>query len=168
MASELSESDREVWRTFYLMRRQLDRALERQLQQDASISMPDYEILVALVNAPERRLRARDLGELVAWEKSRLSHHVSRMVQRGLIGKVECGDDARGVWVTMTEEGTRAVLAAMSEHTSALRTYFFDALRPGDLAMIKDVSGRVLDAIDSPVCDILDEQVAGQAVERSA
>ena len=154
---KVAESDWEVWKTFQIMRRQLDRALEKQLQRDSNISGPDYELLLTLSNAPDRQLRARDLGELVGWEKSRISHQVSRMETRGLVERRECGDDARGVWITLTIEGRRAVVGAMRDHTKAIREYFFDALTPEQLAVIGAVSTNVLEAIDPPACSILEE-----------
>lgn len=152
--SEVSQADWDVWRGFMMMRRQLERTLEKQLQSDASLSMPDYEILLTLFNSKDKQLRARDLGEIIAWEKSRISHQVSRMEQRGLVKRVECGDDARGVWVTLTSEGSRSVLGAMRDHTRTIREYFFDVLSADELATLKGITANVLDAIDPPACDI--------------
>ncbi|MEP6478198.1 MAG: MarR family winged helix-turn-helix transcriptional regulator [Rhodoglobus sp.] len=158
--SEVPQADWEVWKNFMVMRRQLERALERQLQSDASLSMPEHEILLTLFRSKDKQLRARDLGETIAWEKSRVSHQVSRMEQRGLVKRVECGDDARGVWVTLTPEGSRAVLGAMRDHTRTIRKYFFDVLSADELATLKRITGNVLDAIDPPACDELDEKSA--------
>ena len=88
--SEVTEEEWAVWRTFYAMRRQLDRALEDQLQRDAGISGADYEILLALFTSRDRRLRSRDLVDRIGWEKSRISHQVTRMESRGLVERSEC------------------------------------------------------------------------------
>ena len=88
--SDISEADWSVWRSFVMMRRQLDRALEHRLQEDAGISGPDFEILLSLFKAPDNQLRARDLVELLGWEKSRVSHQVTRMVARGLVEREVC------------------------------------------------------------------------------
>jgi DNA-binding MarR family transcriptional regulator len=138
------------------MRRQLDRALERRLQRDAGVSAADYGILIAVYESPDKRRRSRELAEILAWEKSRVSHQVSRMEDRGLVEKVPCEDDARGSWVTLTVDGKRAVLGASRDHTMAIREYFFDILTEEDLESLKDISTRVLGAIDPAVCDILD------------
>jgi len=65
--------------------------------RDAGISQADFIVLGRLSEAPDRRLRTGELAELLAWEKSRVSHQLKRMVQRGLVTREECGDDARGV-----------------------------------------------------------------------
>jgi len=50
---------------------------------DAGLSLGDFDVLVALSEAPGQRLRAFELAAVLEWEKSRLSHHVRRMEQRG-------------------------------------------------------------------------------------
>jgi DNA-binding MarR family transcriptional regulator len=142
----LTESEYEVWRAFYHMRRHLDRALDLQLQRDSSISAPEYEILLALSRAPERQLRVKDIGIVIGWEKSRVSHQVTRMEKRGLLSRSDCSTDARGSWIGLTADGRRSVLGAMRGHTAAIRRYFFDVLG-GDGEDLKALSERVVQAI---------------------
>lgn len=134
------------------MRRQLDLTLERRLQADAGISSADFAILVSLHEQPERRLRAGRIGDIIGWEKSRVSHQLKRMEQRGLVSRAECDDDARGVWIELTPDGRRAVLAAMRDHAEAIRQYFFDQVTEDERALLLSVSQRVLDTINPPVC----------------
>jgi DNA-binding MarR family transcriptional regulator len=152
-----------AWRDFLAMRRQLDRALEQQLQRDAGLSASDYSVLLTLFESPDRRLRGRDLGELLAWEKSRVSHQVSRMEARGLVDRQECPEDARGTWVGITPDGRRTLLRAMRDHGATLRKYFFDVVRPEELELLQSLSKRVLETIDPPACDIADSLGASPA-----
>ena len=159
--SRVTPDEWDVWRAFFSMRKQLDLALERQLQHDAGISLPDYEILLTLFQAEDKHLRARELGALVGWEKSRISHQVTRMERRGLVERTDCDTDARGTWIGITTDGQRAILGAMSEHAANIRRYFFDVLTTDEQAVLKDMSGRVLDAIDPPTCEELDSEQFG-------
>lgn len=152
MTAEVDEGDRALWRAFTLMRRQLDLTLERRLQADAGISTADYEILVSLAESPEQRLRAGQIGDLIGWEKSRVSHQISRMEQRGLVKREECGDDARGVWVALTDEGAAARNAAFRDRKDAVNEYFFDALNDDDKTALMAITTRVLDTINPPIC----------------
>lgn len=154
--SEISDAEWEVWRTFYAMRRQLDRALEKQLQQDAGISGPDYEVLLALFEAKDKRLRARDLGEILGWEKSRISHQVSRMSSRGLVARTECDEDLRGTWISLSIDGRRAILGAMRQHVATIRELFFDVLSDDEKAGLLNASVKVLDAINPEACQLMD------------
>jgi DNA-binding MarR family transcriptional regulator len=153
MSSVVTPEEWDVWRTFHSMRRKLDLALERQLQRDADISAADFGILGALFEAPNRQLRARDLGRRLSWEKSRISHQVSRMEKRGLLERRECETDLRGSWIGLTNDGTRAVLGAMRDHAATLRRYFFDVLDPAELEAFKAISNRVIDVIEPEICD---------------
>lgn len=151
--SAVSPDEWETWRAIYSMRKQLDLTLERQLHRDADISLPDYEVLLELYSAEDRQLRARELGTRLGWEKSRLSHQVTRMERRGLLERTNCDTDARGTWILITTGGRRAVLAAIREHATNMRKYFFDVATAEELEVMRGVAGRVLDAIDPQPCD---------------
>jgi DNA-binding MarR family transcriptional regulator len=153
--SSVTSAEWDVWRSFHTMRRQLDLALERGLQQDAKISMPDFEVLLALFEATNNQLRARELGTLISWEKSRLSHQVTRMEARGLVERTECDTDARGTWIGITQKGRLTILGAMRDHARTIRRLFFDVMTDGELTTLQDVSARVIAAIDPPDCDVL-------------
>ena len=108
--TELSDEDWGLWRDFVAMHRHLARELDRQLQRDAAISQADFSVLLVLSEAPDRKLRTGELAELLAWEKSRVSHQVARMESRGLLERTECDTDGRGTWVGLTNEGRRTLL----------------------------------------------------------
>ena len=143
----------EVWRAFHSMRKRLDLAIERQLHEVAGISEPDYEILITLFESPEKQLRSRELGAATGWEKSRLSHQLTRLEKRELVERVECDTDARGTWILITPAGSRAVLGAIREHAAMIRTLFFDLISDEEKATFREVSERVIDAIDPAPCD---------------
>ena len=153
MTAETTVAERELWRSFYIMRRQLELTLERRLQADAGISTADYEILIALFNSPEKRLRAGQIGDLIGWEKSRVSHQITRMEQRELVKREECGDHARGVWIVLSADGNRAVLGAERDRRDAVRQYFFDVLTEEEKETLATISRKVLDTIRPPICD---------------
>jgi DNA-binding MarR family transcriptional regulator len=153
----ISAVEWDAWHQFTAMRWQLDRALERQLQRNSGLSGPDYHVLITLFGAKNRRLRARDLGDLLAWEKSRVSHQVSRMESRGLVDRQECPEDARGTWIGITAEGRRTVLGAMRGHSESLRRYFLDVVTEPELELLRGISARVLGAIDPHACSTIEE-----------
>ncbi|MBC7589531.1 MAG: MarR family transcriptional regulator [Salinibacterium sp.] len=153
MIGTSTKKERELWRSFLVMRRQLDLTLERRLQADAGISTADFEILDSLIDDPTNRLRAGQIGDIIGWEKSRVSHQITRMQRRGLVRREECGDDARGVWIVLTAEGSRAVLAATRDRDSALREYVFNVLSDDEKSTLNSISHKVLDIINAPICD---------------
>jgi DNA-binding MarR family transcriptional regulator len=150
----------EIWRAFHAMWKRLDLAIERQLHEVSGISEPDYEILITLFESPKNQLRSRELGTATGWEKSRLSHQLTRLERRGLVARSDCDTDARGTWITITPDGRRAILGAIREHADSIRRLFFDVVTDDEKAMFKDVAERVLEAIDPPECAIEDAEVA--------
>lgn len=144
--AQVSDAEWAAWKSFMLMHRALDRRLGDRLQHNSGLSIPDYAVLLPLWEHPDHRIRAGELARAMGWEKSRLSHQLGRLEDRGLVTKEECGDDLRGKWIVITAAGRRAVLGAMRDHNHAIREYFFDLLDAGELATLKSFSDRVLAA----------------------
>src|SRR5688572_12398941 len=104
----LTEREERAWRALQFMQMRLEGELARQLVRDSGLSYPDYLVLVALTDRPEGRMRLFELAEILGWEKSRVSHQVGRMVDRGLVKKERCEDDRRGAYVVVSTSGRKA------------------------------------------------------------
>src|SRR5690242_16912748 len=102
-------------------------ALTRELQRDSGLSGPDYDVLVKLSEAPDHRLRAYELGAATGWEKSRLSHHLTRMEQRGLVAREQC-EGSRFFDVVLTDQGRATIENAAPTHVAHVRDWFVEAL----------------------------------------
>ena len=145
--SMLTGKEWDAWRSFFTMRRQLDHALSARLQRESAVSIAEYEVLLALHDDPEPNVRIKDISARTGWEKSRVSHQVTRLARRGLVTRADGGTDGRGSWITLTGTGRRAIDDAIETHTQAIRQYFFDALGDRDAELIRSLSERVLTAI---------------------
>ncbi|MEV4198142.1 MarR family winged helix-turn-helix transcriptional regulator [Micromonospora globbae] len=139
-----------AWRGYRRMRRLLDLELARELMRDAGLSEPDYDVLSDLSEAPEQRLRVSELADRMLWSRSRLSHHLSRMQQRGLVMREEHPSDGRGAVVVLTPEGRRAIEEAAPGHVAAVRKHLIDLLTPDELAALAAFSHRVVDHLSAP------------------
>lgn len=144
----LSAREERAWRTLQFMQMRLEGELARQLAAESGLSYPDYLVLVALTGSPDGRLRLFELGEVLGWEKSRLSHHVARMAARDLVSKEKCDLDRRGADVAVTVSGRRAIAEAAPGHVAAVRRLFVDQLTPAQLDAIGDAAEAVLAALD--------------------
>lgn len=134
----------QVWRRWLRAQTEVPAALGRALKEDSELSMQDYETLVHLTEAEGGRLRISVLADAMHWERSRLSHHLRRMVGRGLITKEECASDGRGAFVHITEQGRAALAAAAPGHLAAVRRVFFDGATDEELAVLSPFLERVL------------------------
>ncbi|KPC74265.1 MarR family transcriptional regulator, partial [Streptomyces sp. NRRL F-6602] len=97
------------------MQEKLIGRLSRQIQADSRLSAADYLVLAKLTEAGDR-MRFTELARLLEWEKSRMSHQVTRMAKRGLVAREECPDDGRGSLVVATPDGRRAIEEAAPLH----------------------------------------------------
>ena len=118
--------------------------LGRRLGAESSLSYSDYEVLVVLTDQPGGHLRLFEIAEMLGWEKSRVSHQIARMVDRGLVEKVRCDTDRRGSFVTATANGRRAIESAAPGHVAAVRELFVDRLTTAQIEAIADVAVAVL------------------------
>ena len=141
----LNERQQHLWHGFRHVNQDLFAALEQQLARESGLSGADYKVLHELSVAPNGLLRARDLGCDIGWDRSRLSHHVSRMEKRGLVAREECAEDARGSMVRLTDAGRRAIEGAAPEHAETVRRCFFDLVSDDELETLAAVFDRVLE-----------------------
>ena len=124
--------------------RRLVARLERDLKAQG-LTHDDYAVLVQLSEAPDERLRMSALAERSVESRSRLSHHVGRLEQRGLVERASCPDDRRGSWAVLTPAGRKLMEAVAPHHVSGVREHFLDHVSPDELQLI----GEVFDRIDA-------------------
>jgi DNA-binding MarR family transcriptional regulator len=146
----LDEREAHLWQSYLNLNRQLFGALEDQLLQDAGLSGADYAVLVPLSESAEGVVRARELCTMLSWDRSRLSHQVTRMERRGLVAREECLEDARGTNVRLTDAGRAAIEGAAPKHAETVRRYFIDRLSKAELDVISGVFDRLLRGLASP------------------
>ncbi|MET3429972.1 DNA-binding MarR family transcriptional regulator [Actinoplanes tereljensis] len=147
-SGSLSAAELRAWRALIEITPLLRRHLDRLLQADSGLSGTDYPVLVVLHERGSEAVRSTELADLIGWEQSRLSHHLSRMEKRGLIRRSRHSSDSRGAEVALTESGRAMFLAAARGHSRAVRTHFADVLTTaqlGSLAEIMETLKRHLD-----------------------
>ena len=137
----LTDEEQRTWRAYLEMASRLQTAMHRQLQQDCELSLADYDVLVALSDRGSQRVN--ELGEVLAWEQSRLSHQLRRMRGRGLVDRRGSGDDRRGATVELTDTGRAALEAAAPGHVELVRSVMFDGLSAAQLRTF----GSVIDSV---------------------
>jgi len=146
----LDDREAHLWRTWLRVNQELPGRLAELLNEESGLSAADYAILVPLSESPDGMVRARDLGREISWDRSRLSHQVRRMENRGLVTREECEADARGAMVRLTPAGRAAIEAAAPGHVAATREHFFDLVTDREIDVLTKVFERVLDHLD---CD---------------
>jgi DNA-binding MarR family transcriptional regulator len=143
MTRWLDEEQQQAWRAFLDAQQVLQRGLEAQLHDEADMPHGYYELLVRLSEAPERRLRMAALAEAAVSSRSRLSHAVAQLEQRGWVRREACPDDRRGQVAVLTDDGYAALAAAAPGHVEAVRRLLVDRLTPEQLRQLRAISEAI-------------------------
>jgi DNA-binding MarR family transcriptional regulator len=132
-----------VWRDYIETAESLRSQLAGRMQSESGLSLGDYQVLLALSEAEEERLRSSELAPRVGWERSRLSHHLGRMERRGLIRRQECAADSRGAEVVLTSSGSQALRSGSIPHLQAVQELFVEALTAEQLARLGEFTAAL-------------------------
>ena len=124
----LTDEEQETWFAYMRVMLRLSYEMNRQLQTDSDLSLPDYDVLNALADSPAHRLQLTALATRLAWERSRLSHHLQRMADRGLVERRPSEQDRRATDAVLTAAGLAALRDATPGHAGLVRQMFFDGL----------------------------------------
>jgi len=160
MTRWLSSSEQQAWRSWLAMVRLLPEALDGDLRTDSVLTLADYEVLVALSESPERRLRMAELAEATFGSRSRTTHQVARMEKAGWVERQRCEQDARGQWAVLTDAGWELLVATAPVHVESVREHLLDVLGTRDFATFGDLCMRVVDALsDAAATDARDRAI---------
>jgi len=148
----LSASEQRAWRAYLEATTLLFDALDRQLQRDAGIPHAYYEILARLSEAECRSMRMSELADATRSSRSRLSHAVARLEERGWLERVDCPTDKRGQVAVLTETGFAALEEAAPGHVDAVRRHVIDQLTPAQIKQLEQIGKAVVAALETPEC----------------
>jgi len=161
--SSVDESSLGAWRAFIGTHARLLHRLDEELQAAHGLSLAEYDALLQLVGAPERRLRMSALADRVLLSRSGITRLVDRMVADGMVERSTCPTDARGLMATITPQGVSRLRAASKTHLDGVRRYFLDMVSPDEQAVIERALGRVSDGMTGAVIGA--DSVCSSAVE---
>ena len=140
----LDDREDRAWRSFIHAHHELFLRLQRHLQADSGLILAEYEVLAVLSQQPDACMSAQELGGMLRWEKSRLSHQVRRMQQQGLVTREPNPADARSCLVRLLPAGRRTIEEAAPWHVEHVRRDFIELLSPAELDVLIAVNERVL------------------------
>ena len=147
----LSAGEQHTWRESIQAWQWLLAAVDVQLQRDSGMPLAYYEILVRLSEAPDRSLRMTQLAEASSSSKSRVSHAVARLEERGWVRRMDCPTDRRGQIAMLTDQGFAALASAAPGHVEQVRRVLFDALSAEQIRQLDGISAAILaQAASSP------------------
>ncbi len=120
----------------------LQRAVEWNLLEQASITQVQFEILMQLHDAPDG-LRMAELADRLIVSRSGLSYQVTQLEKVGLLTRSKDSSDERGIVARITGDGRAMRNRVLPGHLEIVRAAFFDAVSADELQMLTDVLNRV-------------------------
>jgi DNA-binding MarR family transcriptional regulator len=122
------ESAVRTWIRFLATHSAITRELEARLMGAHGLTLSDYDVLVQLARAPERKLRNIELAKAVVLTRSGVTRLVDGLEKDGLVARASCPSDKRGSFVALTPEGARRLREAATTHLDGVRELFVERL----------------------------------------
>ncbi|MET9022573.1 MarR family transcriptional regulator [Actinopolymorpha sp. NPDC004070] len=139
----LDDGQQRVWRDFLAATRLFFERLDQELQAESGMPHAYYEILVRLSEHPDREMRMSELADVLGSSRSRLSHAVARLEERGWVRRRACATDRRGYLAALTDDGFAALEAAAPGHVEGVRRHLFDQLSDDQVAELGTISATL-------------------------
>ena len=153
-SEQLTADEYQAWRGFLRAHQALFRALDEELEREASLPFVNYDVLVQLANAGGR-LRMRDLAGRLLVSRSGATRLIDRMARDGLVDRERCSQDGRGQYAVITAAGMAALEAARPTHLRGVRQRFLSQIDDEQLLAIGAAFTRVLRELERETGDSL-------------
>lgn len=127
----------EPWRAFLQAHARISRRLDEELRVEHDLSLAEYDALLTIADAPDRRIRMRQLADRVLLSKSGVTRLIDRLVADGLVERDTCLSDARGAEAVLTEAGLARLRRASRTHLRGIDQHFLAAVEPDALPVIQ-------------------------------
>src|SRR4051812_12554811 len=144
MAKELSKVGVEAWKGLLLAHATLIEQIDREMARANLLPLDWYDALLALEDAPDRKLKMSDLADQVLLSKSGLTRLVDRLEAKGYIRREGCRADRRVAYAVITPEGLKAREDSWPTYKAALQEHFVSHLSDEEAKVIGDVLKRFI------------------------
>lgn len=141
----ISSDEWATWRSFRRMAEIISGRIVQDITRATDLSSADFVVLMEIDKAKDGYRRQRDLQAYLEWDKTRLSHQLTRMAGRNLIER--CHDGENVLIIRMTSEGRQQLAIARPVHAESVRKNFLDHVSPDDLMKLQEVTSKLHSAI---------------------
>jgi DNA-binding MarR family transcriptional regulator len=157
----LNDDQQRTWRAFLEASQRLYDELDRELLRDVGMPLAYYQILAMLSEAPQRTLRMSELADRTWSSRSRLSHAVDRLEDRGWVIRSSCPSDKRGSFAVLTDAGTAVLEAAAPSHVESVRRHVFDLLSAEQVDQLGAIARTIAVSLSGACAAALSEERVG-------
>src|SRR5262245_13002596 len=146
----LSPDEWESWGAVMMLNRSVLQELDAQLRRHHGLAVTEFDVLITLFNAPERRLRMSELAERVLLSPAGTTHLVTRLERDGLVRREVDPADGRKWFTVLTDEGDTALREARPTHNGVLRRTLLAATSQTDRRTLRRIWQRLSAVAPNP------------------
>lgn len=139
-----------AWRLFLSTHAFLTSRINKELDDAGLIPFDSYDVLMALHEAPDGRLRMSDLAEAVLLSNSGMSRRVERLESDGLLTRQQSATDGRSTIAILTKKGQRALEEAWPVYKEGIEQYFTACLSRKDAETLAELFNEMLERVGAP------------------
>ncbi len=154
VAGTLEGRPLEAWRSYLQSHASIVRALDAELLAAHGMTARDYEVLLYLSQAEDRRLPMSALAESTMLTRSGITRLVDGLVAAGLIERMSCPNDARVSYATLTDTGYDKLRDAACTHVAGIRRLFLEHYAPEEIEQLAELLGRLPGACAGGSCTV--------------
>jgi DNA-binding MarR family transcriptional regulator len=153
LSAQLSaEPSLEAWVRFLRAHAAITRELSARLETRHGLTLSDYDVLVQLYFAPERRMRRVDIARTVLLTASGVTRLLDGLERGGLVRKERCDSDARVTYAALTDRGVTVFETAAGSHRADIEELFGSNFNAGERQTLNELLGRLPLAPTSIAC----------------
>ncbi|MDO5033846.1 MAG: MarR family transcriptional regulator [Actinomycetaceae bacterium] len=147
-AAQLEALRWRAWRVYFESTARMQDEIDSALREGAGVSLPDYNVLLLLSEAPDRKLRFKELAKRMSFSKSRLSYQVKVLAKRGLVSRQSVESDARGLYVQLTDLGVETFVRAGRLHARHVKRLMLQSLSESEAEALVSVFSRLSENLE--------------------
>ncbi len=144
----------DAWRSYLQSHASILRVLDAELVAEQGMTARDYEVLLYLSQAEERKLPMSALAESTMLTRSGITRLVDGLVAAGLIERVSCASDARVSYAQLTDGGYEKLRAAACTHVAGIRRLFLEHYTEDEIEQLASLLSRLPGASRGGACTV--------------
>lgn len=145
---QLDSTRNSLWRLFLTAHTRLVERVEQDFRQAELPPFEWYDVLIALKQSPEQRLRLSELADVLLVNRTNVTRLVDRLETAGLIRREACQDDRRGAFAVLTKAGLKMQQKMWAVYAQTIAQFFGHHLTEADVAVFTKALSAMLTALD--------------------
>jgi DNA-binding MarR family transcriptional regulator len=133
------------------------RELDTRLHSEHDLTINEYEVLLLLSRAEERKMRRVDLATELVLSPSGITRMLDRLGAAGLVEKGHCASDARVTYAVLTDAGLSRLKEAGRSHDAVIEQLVGEQLGQRELKRLTEILERLPAVEGDAECTVADD-----------